>query len=367
MKKKILIINWQDWTNPLSGGAEVHLNEIFKRLTDRYEIFLLCSGYEGSKKEETVNDIKIFRKGSRNTFNFHVPSEYRRLSSLIDFNLVIEDLNKIPFFGNLYVREKRMGIVHHLFGESIYLETNPIFASYVYFTERLIPKFYSDIPMVSVSESTKSDLVEMGMPAENIEVIYNGVDLSNYRISDELFESPTCVCLGRMKKYKKMDILLNALPEVKRKIPDLKVIFVGTGDYLPRLRKKAEENNLMNVVEFKGFVSEEEKINILSHSWVAVNTSPKEGWGLTSIEAQASGTPSVVPDSPGLRETVKDKKSGYIYPYGEVEILSDILIDILSDEQKVMKMGRRAREWASNFSWEKSARKMAESIERITE
>ena len=160
---RILIINWQDIKNPFSGGAEVHLFEIFKRLTNKYEIHLLCSNFNGGSSEDIIEGIFIHRIGSRNTFNFFVPYAYKRLNRKYRFDLVIEDLNKIPFFGRFFIRNRRIAIVHHLFGNTIFYEAGYIRGGYVYFTERLIPKFYRDIAFISVSRDTASELECMGI------------------------------------------------------------------------------------------------------------------------------------------------------------------------------------------------------------
>jgi glycosyltransferase involved in cell wall biosynthesis len=369
LKKKIkkrpaiLLINWQDWTNPLSGGAEVHLHEIFKRLARDFNISLLCTHFKNAPKFEEIDGIKIYRAGFRNAFNFFVPRAYKRITTTQKFDLVIEDLNKIPFFGGNFVREKRIAILHHLFGKEIYTETNPLFGSYVYFSERLIPKFYRTIPIIAISESSRNEIVRMGISEANVKVIYNGVDLNLYQSKVKKREQPVVICLNRMKKYKRMDVLIESIPEVLKEIPDLKVIFVGDGDDLPRLKEITRKNKIEDIVDFTNFVSEKKKIELLSSSWVSVNTSPKEGWGLTSIEAQVSGTPSIVPDSPGLRETVKNGVSGFIYPFGDKKTLSKILIRILKDKKTLEKMGKEARKWAANFSWDRSAKKMKGIIE----
>jgi len=362
-KPGILIINWQDWTNPLSGGAEVHLHEIFRRLVKYFKISLLCTHFKNAPKAEEIDGIKICRVGSRNVFNFYVPEAYKQIAKEEKIDLVIEDLNKIPFFGGRFIREKRLALVHHLFGKTIFTETNPLSASYVYFSEKLIPKHYKKIPIIAVSKSSKNELVKMGISVNNIKVVYNGVDIESYRSRAELTKVPTIICLGRMKKYKRIDILLDSIPKVLKEIPDLKVILVGDGDDLPRLKEIVRKKKVEKTVKFASFVPSAKKIEMLSSSWIAVNTSPKEGWGLTSIEAQACGTPSVVPDSPGLRETVRDEVSGYIYPFGNIEKLSEILIKVLKDKKSVEKMGEQARKWASNFSWDESAKKMKEIID----
>ena len=278
------------------------------------------------------------------------------------FDLVIEDLNKIPFFGGGFIRERRIALIHHLFGRTIYTETNPIAATYVYYSEKFIPKHYRNLPIVAVSESSKNEIVKMGIPEENVKVVYNGVDLKSYRSSTQLSKNPTIICLARMKKYKRIDILLDSVPKVLKEIPDLEVILVGDGDDLARLKEISRKNKIKKSIKFTNFVPAKEKADLLTSSWVSVNTSPKEGWGLTSIESQSSGTPSIVPDSPGLRETVKDGVGGYIYPFGDTKTLSEILIKVLSDKKLVIKMGTSAKKWAVNFSWDESAKKMKEII-----
>jgi glycosyltransferase involved in cell wall biosynthesis len=361
-KPGILIINWQDWTNPLSGGAEVHLREIFRRLTSDFKISLLCTHFKKARETEEIDGIKIYRVGSRNFFNFYVPKTYKKLSKEEKFDLVIEDLNKVPFFGGRFIREKRIALIHHLFGKTIFTETNPVSASYVYFSEKLIPKHYKKIPIIAVSKSSKNELIETGIPKDNVKIVYNGVDIESYHSSGKITKNPTIICLARMKKYKRIDILLDSIPKVLKKIPDLKVILVGDGDDLPRLKEIVRKKKVEKTVKFTSFVPSAKKIEMLSSSWIAVNTSPKEGWGLTSIEAQACGTPSIVPDSPGLIETVKDGVSGYIYPFGNIEKLSEILIKVLKDKKSVEKMGEQARKWAKKFSWDQSAKKMKEII-----
>lgn len=361
-KPKILIINWQDWNNPMSGGAEVHLHEIFRRLINDFNISLLCTHFKNAPETEILDGIKIYRVGSRNTFNFHVPKAYRKIRESEKFDLVIEDLNKIPFFGGNFIREKRIALIHHLFGKTIFIETNLLSASYVYYSEKLIPKHYKNIPIVAVSKSSKNEIVKMGIPEENVKIVYNGADLKFYKSKKSKRKEPTIICLARMKKYKRIDILLESASDIIKKVNGLKVILVGDGDDLPRLKEFSRKNKIDDSIFFTSFVSAEKKIDLLSSSWVSVNTSPKEGWGLTSIEAQACGTPSIVPDSPGLRETVKHGVSGYIYPFGDTKKLSEILINMLIDKEKTFKMGKKAKKWAAIFSWDESAKKMKEII-----
>lgn len=363
---RILVINWQDVRNPLGGGAEVHLHEIFKRVAALgHEVTLLCSAFPGASRAETVDGINIIRRGRRNFFNFIVPGEYRRLRKTNQFDIVIDDLNKIPFYTPLYVREPLLTIVHHLFGRSIYLEASLLPASYVYLSEQLVPWIYRRTPVAAVSASTRDELQRLGIKAD-IDLLPNGVDIDHYRVDPKRkSEKPLIGYLGRLKRYKSVDHLLRAFAIVHRSMPDAELVIVGDGDFAPELKKLACELELQAFVRFTGQVSHAEKVRHLNASWVAVNPSPKEGWGLTVIEANACAIPVVAADSPGLRDSVRDGKTGVLYPYGQIESLAAELLNLLRDERLRQTMGSEARQWAAGFSWDASAQQAIEIMKQI--
>lgn len=355
---RILVINWQDIRNPLSGGAEVHFHEIFRRVAAMgHPVTLLCSAFAGAAPEEEIDGIRIVRSGSRNFFNFSVPAAYRRLRRRQTFDVVIDDLNKIPFFTPCFVREPLLTIVHHLFGRSIYLEASLLPASYVYWSERLALRIYRRTPFAVVSESTRAELRQLGITSP-IELLPNAVDHDRYGVAPAERSPEPLIChLGRLKRYKSVEHLLRALPLVHAVLPATRLVIVGEGDHRPALEALAGELGIREAVRFTGQVSHEEKVCWLNRAWVAVNPSPKEGWGLTVIEANACGVPVVAADSPGLRDSVQDHETGLLYPYGEIETLAAGLITLLRDRELRERMGEAARRWAGAFSWDESARK----------
>ena len=363
---RILVINWQDIRNPLSGGAEVHFHEIFSRVAAMgHSVTLLCSAFAGAAAEEQVDNIRVVRCGLRNLFNFVVPAAYRRLRRAEAFDVVIDDLNKIPFYTPCFVREPLLTIVHHLFGRSIYLETSWLPASYVYWSERLAVRIYRRTPFAVVSESTREELRSLGITAP-IELLPNAVDHERYRSAPAERSPEPLIChLGRLKRYKSVEHLLRALPGVLNVLPETRLAIVGEGDHRPALEALAEELGIREAVTFTGQVSHEEKVHWLNRAWVAVNPSPKEGWGLTVIEANACGVPVVAADSPGLRDSVRDGETGLLYPYGEIETLTGDLITLLRDRSVRERMGESARLWAGTFSWEQSARKALKILEGL--
>jgi len=364
--RKILIINWQDRTNPFFGGAEVHLHEIYGRLARRndYEVTLLCTGYPGSKDQETLDGIRIVRSpGNRNTFNYRVKKEYLKLlAEGKKFDLVIEDMNKMPFFAEKWCGVPVIVQVHHFFGETIWGEFpwfKFFFPLYVLWGEKRALKHYSrkKLPVISVSQSTADEIIEGGVDPDKIEVIYNGLPVEEYITDEKIdrFTKPTIVYLGRIKTYKRVDILIKAMPAIRERIPDARLVIIGSGDGLPELRDLVDLLSLSGVVEFTGFISEEEKKDYLRKAWVAVNTSPKEGWGIVGMEAQACGTPAVVSDAPGLRESIIDGKTGYLFPFGDEAALADKVSEILTSDNLREKMENEAVKWAQKFTWDEAA------------
>jgi len=368
MGYRILAFNWRDIRNPNTGGAEVNFQEIFKRLVKRgHEVTLLCSRYDDTfPEEEWIDGIRILRRGNRHTFNYTVPWVYRREFLNAPVDLVLDDLNKIPFYTPLYVRHPLFVMVHHLHGRSIYGDTLLPAALYVHFTEKVIPLFYRGVPFVAVSESTKAELVGMGLRSEDIEIIHNGVDHQAYT-PDESFRSPDplVVCVTRLKKYKGVHLLLRAMEAVKKEIPNVKLIVTGRGDYEPKLRQLTRQLHLNGIVEFTGFIGTAEKVDLYRRAQIVVNPSAKEGWGLTVIEANACGTPVIAAEVPGLRESVIQHETGVLYPHSDTKALSTAIIRLLKDTELRRKMGEKSRKWAKEFSWQKATEKIEAVMERV--
>jgi glycosyltransferase involved in cell wall biosynthesis len=356
---KILIFNWQDITNPLAGGAEVHLHEVFERIAAQgHEVVLYCSAYPGAAKEETRNGIKIIREGGRYLFNFRVPFVYFARFRRQQFDLVIDDMNKIPFFTPLYVHEPLYVITHHMFGKSIFLEASFPIALYVYLMEKIgfgLCKLRK-IPCIVGSPSTKGELVESGFPASAVEIINYCVDhKTHFRNDSARSPEPLIGYFGRLKKYKSVEQLLRAFVTIRNDIPGIRLVIVGEGDYRSALEETARGLGITRDVTFAGFVSEAQKVSCLQKVWFAVNTSSKEGWGLTVIEANACATTVVAADVPGLRDAVKDGETGLLYQFGNIEDLIRKIRQLMNDAALRQILAENAYRWAETFDWNVAA------------
>jgi len=367
MTYNILIINWQDITHPHAGGAEVHAHEICKRLVKMgHRITLLCCAYKGAPRREMVDGIQVLRYGYRILFNFFVPYVYYRLRQSIRFDIVIDDINKIPFFTPLFVREPVLAIVHHLFGRSIFLETGGFRALYIHLAEKAIRLIYRNIRFVAVSRSTQQEMEKWGLCCLETDIVYNGVDLNQYAMLPELkSRTPLIGYLGRLKKYKCIEHLLEAFLQVHKRYSDACLLIVGEGDIRKRLEKRVSQLNINDYVTFTGHVTHEQKIENLNRMWVAVNPSSKEGWGLSVIEANACGVPVIAADSPGLRESVVHAQTGFLFPWGDVDRMARYILTVLSGEKIRDQLSKEARSRVARYSWTYSARKVDGIIKRL--
>jgi len=365
---RIFVVNWQDIRNPLAGGAEVHLHEVFSRIARKgHEVTLYCSSFPGALPTEDINGIRVIRQGGRYLFNFRFLYAYLTRLSGQRFDVVVDDMNKIPFFSPLFVRQPIYGVTHHLFGRSIFLEANAVLASYVYLMERWAVSLYKRrrIPFIVGSPSTLAELQREHFPAEDVSLVSYGVDHALHTTAGGVkSDIPLIGYFGRLKKYKSVDQLLRALPSVVERVPGLKVLIVGEGDDRPRLESMTRDLGLERVVEFTGFVPETRKVELLQRMWFKVTTSSKEGWGLTVLEANACGTPVVASNVQGLRDAVKDNETGLLYAYGDVGDLTSKILSLLTDNALRNRLTQAAIAWSQQFDWEIAAQQTLNLLEK---
>lgn len=364
---KILVANWQDRLNPQAGGAEIHLHETFGRLVARgHDVTLLCSSFEGAALRTQLDGIDVHRTGGRYTFNIAAPGYYRRHLRNLGFDVFVEDLNKVPLFAPFWARERVALIVHHLFGTTAFQEATFPLAAATWLLEKPIPAVYRRLPTVAVSESTADDLVRRGFARDRIEVIPNGVDLSFYTPSSSSPKSPDplVLYLGRLKRYKRVDLIIQAFAQLAGENPRARLVIAGQGDAKAGLEELVHELGLAEQVEFAGFVTEEQKTNLFRHAWVHMLTSSKEGWGITNIEAGACGTPTIASDVPGLRDSIQDGVTGFLVPHGDVAALTSRLREVITSPELRAHLSAQALLFARQFAWDATAERMELFLQR---
>lgn len=366
-KPSVLIYNWRDTKHMWAGGAEIYLHELAKRLVKNgYRVTVFCGNDNKHAKHSMIDGVEIVRKGNFNTvyiwgFLYYV-FVFRN-----KYNFIIDSENGIPFFTPLYSSLPKVLLIHHIHQE--------VFANHLPWYKRLIANFlesfmmpivYRNVKKVTVSESSKKDIIKMGLGLEeSIEVITPGVDLDKYSKRKKT-RYPTLLYVGRLKKYKSLDTLIKSVPELIKKNPNISINIAGFGEDINRLKELAKRLGIGSCVHFLGKISEERKAKLMASSWIFVYPSTMEGFGIAAVEAQASGTAVVAANVKGLRDSVKDKVTGLLFKPKDHEDLTKKIMKLINDDKLLRKIENNAIVWSRNFTWNKSYLKVNEIITNST-
>lgn len=352
--RRLLAVNFRDPAHPEAGGAELHLEWILREAVGRgFEVTWLASGFVGGAPEAEHGGMRIVRRGDWWNFNLILPQVFQREFSSPPPDFVIEDINKVPCFTPWWTKSPVSVIVPHLFGTTALQEAGAMLGTYVVALENLIPWVYRGRRFVVISESTRDDLVRRGIPADRIDVVHCGLDHDLYRPDPAVRKSerPTIVFVGRLRRYKGLDWVMRALPDVIAGVQGARLVVLGDGPFREALERAAQRLGVAGAVEFHGFVPSAEKVRWMREAWVLVQPSPKEGWGLTVVEAGACGTAVVATDAPGLRDSVRNGETGLLVPYDDRRRLSETLIRVLSDSALRDRLAAAGITWSRRFQW----------------
>jgi len=371
----ILIFSWRGPGHPHAGGAEQSSHEHAAGWHKAgHNVTLFTSFFQGAKKKEDVDGIHVIRRGGQ-IFQVHLHAMFWYLfSSHPKFDIVVDEVHGIPFFTPFFVRVRKLVFIHEVAKEVWRLNPWPrpfnlVPALIGTFLEPLIFKLiYRNVPFMTVSQSTKKDLIEWDIPEESITVIHNGFS-NKFPLREINKESKkTVIYLGALSKDKGIEEALKVCKFLFRTEKNWQFWVVGKGEpnYLTYLKKQAEKFGIEKAVKFFGFVNEREKYNLLSRAHILLNPSTREGWGLVVIEAASVGTPTIAYNVAGLRDSVKDGKTGLL-SLPNPEDCAEIIINLFSDKKLYDLLQKNCFKWSDKFSWEKSSKQSLNLIERLGE
>jgi len=345
---RILVFNWRCWLNPEMGGAEVFTHEILRRWVENgHEATLFTSKFENSEAEEIVDGVRIVREGGKYSVYLKARECYRKFFSKEAYDIVIDEINTVPFFTQKFVMhgEKIFALIHQLAREYWFYETSfPIDYLGYYLLEKRWLRNYRSIPTVTVSESSRSDLVDLGF--KKVFVVGEGLNFKPLGKMGEKETFPVIVFAGRLNKAKRPDHAIEAFKIVKNKVPGAELWMIGDGHFKGKLMRIAVEG-----VRFFGVVSNEERRDLIKKGWVLVNPSVREGFGLNVVEANALGVPGVAYAVPGLRDAIIDGKTWLLVSPGNTEALAKAIVRILTDVGMRIRLSEEALAYSRHFDW----------------
>lgn len=367
----ILIFNWRDIKNPEAGGAEVFTHEIAKRLVrSRHKVTLFTSRFPGARRKEIVDGVEIIRKGNRLTVYYQAYIYYKK-DLKGKFDVVVDEINgNLPWFTPVYIKEKKVAIRHqvefsgiaNLRDSVLYYELPLPLSVFLYLFEYFYLTLYRlmRIPMITVSDSTRKDLLALGFTERDISIVPDAISFRPLKVVPKKEACPTLIYVGRLAKSKGIEHAIGAHRLVRKKFRDAKLWVVGDGYMRKRLERRRNDQ-----IIFFGRVSEAKKQQLMRKAHLLLVPSVREGWGIVVIEANACGTPAVGYNVPGLRDSIKNGRTGFLVKQQNIEALADAIIEILKNGELREKLSKGALEWSRKFSWDRSAEGFTKTLERI--
>ncbi|MBL7206649.1 MAG: glycosyltransferase family 4 protein [Candidatus Aenigmarchaeota archaeon] len=356
---KILIFNWRDIKNTESGGAEVFIHEIAKRWAKKHDVVLFASNSNGSNVKEVIDGVKIIRMGGRYSVYSKAKKCYNRHFSKENFDVIIDVINTRPFFTPNFVKngEKIIAIIFQLAREFWFYETMFPFnvLGYHFLEDRWLKK-YRNTPTVTISDSTKKDLNDLGFK----KVFLANCGLNTKPIDEvEKAGKPIIIFLGRMGRAKKPQDVMKAFKIVKEDVKDAELWMVGDGF----LKKRLESRNMKDV-KFFGHVNNKARDELVKKAWVIAVPGVREGWGMVVTDANALGTPAVGYNIHGLRDSIKNGYNGLSVDNNPEEMAKGI-ITILKDSELRERLSKNSVDWARQFNWDETAKKILKVMKDV--
>lgn len=362
---KILVVNYRDRMHPAAGGAEMHLHRIFSRLVKRgHQVVLFTTTFPGALSRETVDGIEVVRSGTDLLFQFHFALSLKKLDREHQFDVIYEDLNKLPLFTPCLSKKPHLIQIHHLWKSSIFSEAPFPIALGVWLFEKLIPLFYKKSNFLVVSPSTQKELSNLGISPSKIQLIYNGAEglPSDFILPAQ--KGNYFLWLSRLHRYKGIYTALEAFSLFSKKYPDVKLRIAGGGPLLKKMKSIISRYGLCDKVILEGFVSGEKKRALLAGAIGLLQTSYKEGWGLTVIEAAECKTATIASAVPGLIDSVIDQQTGILFPVKEAASCALAMELFYTNNKRRESLEIQAQKHAAEFSWDKAAAETLMALEQ---
>lgn len=352
----MLIKQWRDTRHPEHGGSEVYVERVAEGLAARgWRVTCLTATSAGLPAREDRGGVRYVRRGNRMTVYLWglVLQLGRRLGRP---DVTIDVQNGIPFASTLVTRRPVVTLVHHVHEAQWPLILRPAMARIGWWIESAVaPLLYRRCRYVTVSQRSREELVELGIDADRISIVHNGVDES-LRLDRTPTKAvrPTLVVLGRLVPHKRVEHAIEVVAELAEEIAGLELWIVGRGYWRPHLEQFVAERDLTERVTFHGFVDEERRRQLLGEAWLQLIPSVQEGWSLVVMEAASQATPTVAyAAAGGVANAVVDGETGVLVD--DLAAMTQATRRLLTSPDDLATLGRAAQRRAAGFTWHQTA------------
>ena len=364
---KIVWFSWKDRNHPQAGGAELVTDQILRRLArDGHSVTLLTANYPNAAPLH--GGVQVVRGGGRFTVYFHAWRNYRK-SLRRTTDLVVDEMNTLPFFASLYANTKSVRMVHQL-ARQIWFYQLPWFIGWIgYLLEPIYLFALRKQAVVTVSESSKQDLLRYGFKASKVRIISEGIELERPTALKRIkkYEQPTMLSLGAMRAMKRTIDQVKAFEIAKMDVPDLQLKIAGDSNdpYGKRVLQYIQQSPFKDDIEYLGRVSAEQRLELMRKSHFIAVTSVKEGWGLIVSEAASQGTPAVVYDVDGLRDSVQHGVTGFAATRNNPSGLAGAIKELLVDPTRYETFRQAAWKATTTLTFDQCYRDFTEATEEL--
>jgi glycosyltransferase involved in cell wall biosynthesis len=344
----IAFLTWRDQRHPDGGGSEVYVESVARELVARgHRVQVRCARHRGSAAREVVDGVEIVRSGGRLTV--YAKSLLWAMTAGRRTDVVVDVINGLPFMARLARRRGLVALVHHVHREQWHIIYPGWRGRLGWWIEsRLTPRVYRDVVHLTVSESSRRDLVALGIDPALIHVAHNGLDPRPVVEADA--SGARLSVLSRLVPHKQVDHAFRVVRALRDRFPDIELDVIGDGWWRDELVAAARAEGVEDRVLFHGRVSADRRDELLASSVAMLLPSVKEGWGLAVVEAAAQGTPTIAYRSAGgVTESVVDGETGLLVD--SVDEMVEATATLLSDTGRRAQLSARALQRAGRFTW----------------
>jgi len=372
------------------GGIARHCEGLAKALVQQnHEVHLFTLDFPGSPNYEEMDGVKVYRAstelGHPNfltwvlLFNHFLTKRMADVTQSIDFD-VMHVHDWLAAFSGIsfkhYLKKPMVLTVHSTeIGRAQGLHSPDSFSINgiewwaTYEADRVIV----------CSQSMKNEICgHFNLPLDKVDVIPNAIDTTKYQTSVDRgsvrqrygvgYGEKLILCVGRLVPQKGIEYFIRAIPHIAKRYPEAKFIIVGEGWSRDILESEARASGHGGKIQFTGFASDQEVINLMTSADVLVVPSVYEPFGIVALEGMASGVPVLASKVGGLSEVIEHDRTGlFVYPKSPESIAWGI-DRILSDPDHAKWLTENAKEKLQNaYSWEAVAMKTVEVYRKVVE